>query len=141
MTAPGMVAKGLTPILNVSDLQKSFAWFERLGWNKRWEWGSPPDFGGVTSGDHQIFLCQGCQGGRGRSALESTFGPGGDDAADKGVWMSVWVEDVDAVQQRCVEQGLEITWPATDMPWGVREMHVRHPDGHVFRISRGIDLE
>jgi hypothetical protein len=24
------------------------------------------------------------------------------------------------------------------MPWNVREMHVRHPDGHVFRISRGI---
>ena len=21
--------------------------------------------------------------------------------------------------------------------WNVREMHVRHPDGHVFRISRG----
>ena len=26
----------------------------------------------------------------------------------------------------------------TDMPWGVREMYVRHPDGHVFRISKGI---
>jgi hypothetical protein len=25
------------------------------------------------------------------------------------------------------------------MPWGVREMHVRHPDGHVFRISKGIE--
>jgi hypothetical protein len=25
------------------------------------------------------------------------------------------------------------------MPWGVREMHVRHPDGHVFRISQGIE--
>jgi len=22
------------------------------------------------------------------------------------------------------------------MPWGVREMHVRHPDGHVLRISQ-----
>jgi hypothetical protein len=27
---------------------------------------------------------------------------------------------------------------AADMPWNVREMHVRHPDGHVFRISRGL---
>ena len=34
---------------------------------------------------------------------------------------------------------LEVTWPPTDMPWNVREMHVRHPDGHVFRISRGIE--
>ncbi|WP_428276477.1 bleomycin resistance family protein [Candidatus Palauibacter sp.] len=135
------VARGLTPILNVSDLQESFAWFERLGWRKSWDWGDPPDFGGVVSGDSQIFLCQDCQGGRGRGAVEKTFGPGGDDAADRGVWMSVWVDDVDAVHQRCVEQGLEVTWPPTDMPWGVRETHVRHPDGHVFRISRGVDLD
>jgi hypothetical protein len=29
--------------------------------------------------------------------------------------------------------------PPTDEPWGVREMHIRHPDGHVFRISKGIE--
>ena len=34
-------------------------------------------------------------------------------------------------------EGLEVTWPPTDEPWGVREMHVRHPDGHTFRIGRG----
>ena len=135
------IARGLTPILNVSDLQESFAWFERLGWKKSWDWGDPPDFGGVTSGDCQIFLCQNAQGGRGRSDVERTFGPGGDDGADKGAWMSVWVDDVDAVHERCVERGLEVAWPPADMPWGVREMHVRHPDGHVFRISRGIDLD
>jgi hypothetical protein len=28
---------------------------------------------------------------------------------------------------------------ACDMPWNVREMHVRHPDGHVFRISQGLE--
>jgi hypothetical protein len=31
--------------------------------------------------------------------------------------------------------------PPVDEPWGVREMHVRHPDGHVLRISRGIGEE
>ena len=30
---------------------------------------------------------------------------------------------------------VEITHPPTKEPWGVCEMHVRHPDGHVFRIS------
>jgi uncharacterized glyoxalase superfamily protein PhnB len=55
--------------------------------------------------------------------------------------MSIWVDDVDAVHQHCLEQGLEITWPPTDEPWGVREMHVRHPDGHVFRISQGTEDE
>ena len=58
----------------------------------------------------------------------ATFGPESDQAAEKGVWMSVWVEDVDAIHQRCLEQGIEVTWLPTDMPWNVREMHVRHPD-------------
>ena len=30
----GMHAKRLTPILNVSNIQESFAWFEKLGWKK-----------------------------------------------------------------------------------------------------------
>jgi hypothetical protein len=36
-----MLAKGLTPILNVSNLRLSFAWFEKLGWQKSWDWGDP----------------------------------------------------------------------------------------------------
>ncbi len=134
-----MHAKGLTPILNVSDLAASFAWFEKLGWTRGWEWGDPPGFGGVCSGSCEIFLCQDGQGGRGRGANASTFGPGGSEDQDKGVWMSVWVDDVDAVHRHCVEQGLEVVFPPEDMPWNVREMHVRHPDGHVFRIGRGLE--
>jgi uncharacterized glyoxalase superfamily protein PhnB len=53
--------------------------------------------------------------------------------------MSIWVDDVDTVYQRCLDQGLDVTWPPTDMEWNVREMHVRHPDGHVFRVSRGLE--
>jgi catechol 2,3-dioxygenase-like lactoylglutathione lyase family enzyme len=134
---PTMDAKGLTPILNVSDIMASFAWFETLGWRKVWDWGTPPTFGAVCSGACEIFLCQGAQGGRGRSDLPTTARAG--EAGDKGVWMSVWVDDVDAVHRHCLEQGIEVTYPPTDEPWCVREMHVRHPDGHVFRISRGIE--
>ncbi|MBA3342409.1 MAG: bleomycin resistance family protein [Gemmatimonadaceae bacterium] len=136
-----MIARGLTPILNVSNIQESFAWFEKLGWKKLWEWGDPPGFGAVGSGTCEIFLCMGGQGGRGRSPIRMTFGPDGDETADKGVWMSIWVDDVDAVYKECVEAGIEIAWPPTDMEWHVREMHVRHPDGHVFRISRGFGAE
>ena len=89
-----MQAKRLTPILNVSSIHESFAWFETLGWQKGWDWGDPPTF---------------------------------------------WVDDVDAIHEHCQAQGLDVTWPPTDMPWNVREMHVRHPDGHVFRISQGLD--
>ena len=51
---------GLTPILNVSNLPESFAWFESLGWEKRWDWGDPPTFGAVGCGKSEIFLCQNC---------------------------------------------------------------------------------
>ena len=134
-----MLVKGLTPILNVSDIQESFAWFEKLGWRRHWDWGSPPTFGAVCSGECEIFLCQGAQGGRGKSALTTTRGIPGAEAADKGVWMSILVDDVDAVYQHCRKEGLEVTYPPTNEPWNVREMHVRHPDGHVFRISQGIE--
>lgn len=133
-----MYAKALTPILNVSNLPVSFTWFEKLGWKKLWDWGTPATFGAVGSGECEIFLCLDSQGGRGKGSSSPTFGPDGDQTADKGVWMSMWVDDVDAVHERCVEQGLDVAWPPTDMPWCVREMHVRHPDGHVFRISRGL---
>ena len=129
----------LTPILNVSNMEESFAWFEKLGWQKSWDWGSPPTFGGVCAGDCEIFLCLNGQGGRGKSGFAATFGRGSNEAKERAVWMSIWVDDVDEIHRRCVDQGIEITWPPTDMPWNAREMHVRHPDGHVFRVSQGIE--
>ncbi len=134
-----MVAHRLVPILNVTNIQESFAWFEKLGWRKGWDWGEPPTFGGVCSGACEIFLCVNGQGGRGRSETPMTFGPTGDEGGDRGVWMSIWTEDVNALHQHCLAEGIEVTWPPTDMPWGIREMHVRHPDGHVFRLGQGIE--
>jgi len=133
-----MIVHGVTPILNVSDMDASFAWFARLGWKELWRWGDPTGFGAVGSGPCEIFMCRGGQGGRGKGKNTSTFASFADETQDKGCWMSWWVEDVDAVYAECVQQGIEVTWPPKDMPWNVREMHVRHPDGHVFRIGKGL---
>jgi len=130
-----MIVKAVTPILNVSSMEESVAWFEKLGWEKRWLWGEPPSFGAVGSGEVEIFLCRDCQGGRGKSDVTSTEF----ETEDKGVWMSIWVDDVDSIYKECLENGIEVTWPPTDEPWNVREMHIRHPDGHVFRISKGFE--
>src|SRR5689334_8559116 len=120
-----MQAKRLNPILNVSNIVESFAWFEKFGWSKSWDWGDPPIFGAVCSGQCEIFLCQGGQGGRGHGGVPMTFGPRGDQTTDKGVWISIWVDDVDTVYQHCLAQGLEVTWPPTNHEWNAREMHVR----------------
>ena len=80
--------------------------------------------------------------GRGKGSAKLTFGPDGDQSADKGAWICILVDDVDAVYQHCLAQGIEVTFPPTDMPWHLREMHVRHPDGHVFRIGQhGLEEE
>ena len=67
----------------------------------------------------------------------------GDDMTG-GVWMSWWLSspaDVDAAYQRALDQGLTVTMPPTDEPWNVREFHLRHPDGHMFRVSAGLAEE
>jgi catechol 2,3-dioxygenase-like lactoylglutathione lyase family enzyme len=136
-----MEARNVVPILNVSNIVESFTWFEKLGWKKAWEWGDPPGFGGVCSGHYEIFLCQDGQGGRGKGSNTASFGRNGSETADKGVWISIMVDDADAVHALCLERGLEVLWPPTDMPWGLRETHVRHPDGHVFRIGNHLGEE
>jgi hypothetical protein len=136
-----MKIEDITPILNVSDIAASMAWFQKWGWKKLWDWGTPPTFGGVGSDDHGIFLCLGAQGGRGKGSNTTTFTVDGDEMADKGVWMSVFVDDVDAVHKMCVAAGLDVTFPPTNMPWNVREFHLRHPDGHVFRVGTGTEGE
>jgi ketosteroid isomerase-like protein len=128
-SVPGSGARSLVPILNVSDLASSFEWFDKLGWSKLWDWrdsdAEPPTFGAVGSGESEIFLCRDGQGGRG---------------AD-GMWLSIWIEDVDALHAQCEREGVEVLHPPRDEPWGMREMHVRHPDGHVFRIGRNVHYD
>jgi predicted lactoylglutathione lyase len=123
----------VTPILNVSNLEESFEWFGKLGWEKRWQYGDPPAFGAVGNGTYEIFLCNNCQGGRDRNSRAHP-----DNWTTGGVWMSLWVAAramVDAVHAAAVREGLLVTCPPTDMPWNVRECHIQHPDGHVFRAS------
>jgi catechol 2,3-dioxygenase-like lactoylglutathione lyase family enzyme len=132
-----MNAESAVPILNVSSFPESVRWFEKLGWRKQWGWGEPEGFGAMKSGNVEIFLCEDGQGGRGKGTNARTFGPGGSESADKGVWMSIFVADVDAVHRECLAAGIEVVFTPHDMEWGVREMHIRHPDGHVFRVSKG----
>jgi hypothetical protein len=58
--------------------------------------------------------------------------------------MSWWVDSpavVDAVHALALSHNMLVTWPPTNEPWGVREFHLRHPDGHVFRVGAGTGEE
>ena len=139
-----MPVRNVTPILNVSNVEASVDWFGKLGWRVGFLWPNHGQgvatFGSVCSGAHEggaeIFMCLDGQGSRGTIMPSAP----GDDRTD-GVWMSWWVDnpaEVDAIYASALKQGLTVTCPPTDEPWGVREFHLRHPDGHMFRVSAGL---
>jgi catechol 2,3-dioxygenase-like lactoylglutathione lyase family enzyme len=106
-----------TPILNVKSLQASMDYYvQKLGFEKKWDWGDPPDFGCVRRGKVEIFLCEGGQG-------------------QPGMWMSIFMDDVDALYEEYKESGATILNPPTNYPWQTREMLVEDLDGHRFRMS------
>jgi catechol 2,3-dioxygenase-like lactoylglutathione lyase family enzyme len=132
-----MRVDSITPILNVSDLRASLEWFEAFGWKTGFVWGEPPGFASIVCGSSEgrgeIFLCLNGQGSRGTRQPEREF----DERAD-GVWMSWFLpsrEELDAAYARARELGYEISLEPRDEPWGMREFHLRHPDGHIFRVS------
>jgi uncharacterized glyoxalase superfamily protein PhnB len=139
----------VTPILNVADVPASREWFARLGWSRGFSWNStgmidgcadanaagPATFASVRSGECEIFLCRDGQGSRARPIPKRA------DDDTGGVWMSWWVSgpaEVDALYALALEAGFTVTRPPRNEPWSVREFHLRHPDGHTFRVSGGL---
>ena len=48
--------------------------------------------------------------------------------------MSIEVADVDDVHSRAVSRGLNIVYPLTNEPWGVRRFFVTDPSGTVINV-------
>ena len=89
---------------------------DKLGFTKEWDWGSPPTFACVFRDNVRIFFCQGAQGA-------------------PGMWISVFVHDVDALHEDYQRRGATIRQAPTNFPWGVREMNVEDLDGHRLRMG------
>ena len=107
----------VVPILNVKNFAATMEYYaSKLGFSKKWDWGTPPTFGCVTRGKIEIFLCEGAQG-------------------QAGMWMSIFVEDVDALHEEYKSSGAIIRLAPTNMPWGTREINVEDLDGHRFRMG------
>lgn len=115
-----MAVHNLVPILYVTDFARSMSYFtDVLGFKKLWDWGSPPSFGAVARDKIEIFLCLNGQG-------------------QPGTWMSIFVDDVDDLHAEIAAKGAVIPMAPRDEPWGMREMHVECPDGHILRFGHGI---
>jgi catechol 2,3-dioxygenase-like lactoylglutathione lyase family enzyme len=64
--------------------------------------------------------------------------PGPMDTQAPPIDMSVEVEDVDAAHADALARGLEIVYPLTDEPWGIRRFFVREPSGTVVNVAAHI---
>ena len=49
--------------------------------------------------------------------------------------ISIEVEDADAALETANELGLEIVYPITDEPWGIRRFFVRDPSGRTINVA------
>ncbi len=52
--------------------------------------------------------------------------------------ISVEVDDLDAVLERCRAAGLAIEYGPVDEPWGVRRFYVRDPAGRLINVLRHV---
>lgn len=48
--------------------------------------------------------------------------------------VSIEVDDVDQMFMKAKEQKIEIVYPITDEPWGVRRFFVKDPNGKIINI-------
>jgi uncharacterized glyoxalase superfamily protein PhnB len=125
----------VTPILNVASIPVSLRWFESLGWQRSFSWNSKgpiakaadanehgeADFAGARVGEVDVFFSQ----TPGHQRRDVTF---------LSWWMSSTAE-VDELYKRAKELSYRIVREPFDAPWGVREFHLQHPDGHVMRVG------
>jgi catechol 2,3-dioxygenase-like lactoylglutathione lyase family enzyme len=108
------------PIFVVRSLSESQHYYrDKLGFRLDWDHGDPPDFGSVSRSELVLFISE---GGHGQS----------------GSWALAFARDVDKLYKELTRRGALIKMPPTNMPWGLREMHVADPDGNVIRFGTGI---
>ena len=105
------------PIFSVNSLTATQRYYrDKLGFKIDWDYGEPADFGAVSRGGTQLFICQGCRAsGNGQ------------------LWVST--KDVDVLYKELVKRGAIINEGPTDKPWGAREICVGDPDGNMLRIA------
>ncbi|MBD2701180.1 VOC family protein [Spirosoma sp. BT702] len=110
-----------TPVLYVSDISRSLSYYTHiLGFDEKWEWESPPTFGGVEKDGVEIFFSS---DGHSRS------------------WVCLIVDDVDAYYKTIVSKGAIIIAPPQSQSWNIREMYVKDPDGNLLSFGHRLDCE
>jgi uncharacterized glyoxalase superfamily protein PhnB len=123
---------GCRPVLRVESVARSIEYYiECLGFRLGLAWSdrdqrflrpgdeAEPTFALVGRGQVQLMLSQKCQGA-------------------PGMWLHLDVhtaDQLDALYEEWTRKGARIVEPPSCRPWGMYEMRVQDPDGHMLRVS------
>lgn len=112
-----MTVRSLFPILRTRDLPRLVAFYATaFGATEHYRWG-----------DVYVALSIG----------RESLGIGLEPAAREGDQLSIWiyVDDVDAVHQACMDAGATSLAAPDDMPWGERVSQIHDPDGNLVYLG------
>jgi predicted enzyme related to lactoylglutathione lyase len=114
------------PHFVVEDLGRALDYYvDVLGFTRPPLWGEPPRFAMPNRDGFVVMLNQ----------VDQPPTPCG-----QGLWDAyLWCEDVDVLHDEFSKSGAQILSPPTDRPlYGMREMEVGDPDGHVLAFGSDI---
>ena len=107
--------ENVTPILNVSDINKSLAFYVDILGFKNAEWGDN-NFTCITRDKTGLYLSKGQQGAR-------------------GTWIWIGFDgDIFRLYENLQSKGVKIKLPPTNFSWAY-ELQVEDPDGHILRFG------
>lgn len=91
-------------------------------------WGSAEETAETCHSRGDVLKRSGERSGRGR-------GNGG-----RGVWLTIWTDDVDAVHGTCAREGLVVLRPPQDEPWAIFDktctLHLRRHSAYIGGMMR-----
>ncbi len=120
-----MTVRRVVPIIKVSDIESAIEFYcAGLGFTKEFEYSatsSGPHYAGLSFDGNQLHL--------------STF-PGD---GVRGSATYYYVDDIDVLYAGFRARGLTTLMEPTNQDWGMREVHLRDPDGNNLRFGSPIE--
>jgi catechol 2,3-dioxygenase-like lactoylglutathione lyase family enzyme len=118
---------GMTPLLIVSDFQRSLAFYQRLGFREPDVWGDPPCFAMLHRDGFELML----------SLVEGDAAPRPNGTS--GVWdVYLRVTDLAAEQATLAQAGVDIDKGPKDAFYDMRELELVDPDGYRWCLAQNL---
>lgn len=116
------------PVIYARDVNAAVGFYERLGFEKRYQWppNGEPDYVGLRRDESDLGIVH-------ESSPQQMIGQSMGDGPRFDLF--VYVDDVDAATDSMRAAGVPVLRDAEDMPWGERIAFVSDPDGNPVTLA------